>query len=130
MFSNIELPYAAGLIFIFKGLQMKGTVDYLDDAKQALRVESDYALAKALNIRASTISGYRAGRSHFDETTALKIAEACGIDPMEVIAAAAYERAKTQDVRTIWLGAWEKFSKGFRWLALPANACGALFPQV
>ena len=109
---------------------MKGTVDYLDDAKRCLRVESDYALAKAINIRASTISGYRAGRSHFDETTALKIAVACGIDPMEVIAAAAYERAKSPDVQSIWMGAWEKFSKGFQWLALPANACGTWFPQV
>lgn len=109
---------------------MKTTVDYLDEAKRCLGIESDYALSKRLDIRQSTISGYRAGRSHFDELTALKIAQACNIDPMEVIAAAAYERAKTPDVRDIWMGAWEKFSKGFRWLALPANACGALVPQV
>lgn len=109
---------------------MKSTVDYLDDAKRCLHVESDYALAKALNIRASTISGYRAGRSHFDETTALKIAAACNVEPMEVIAAANFERAKTPDIRNLWQGAWEKFSVGFRSLVLRANACRAFVPQV
>lgn len=108
---------------------MKSTVEYLDEAKKCLGIESDYALSKRLDIRQSTISGYRAGRSHFDEATALKIAMVCGIEPMEVIAAASYERAKTPDVREIWMGAWEKFSRGFRLLALPANACGTWLPQ-
>jgi ribosome-binding protein aMBF1 (putative translation factor) len=109
---------------------MKSTVDYLDEAKRRLGLESDYALSKHLDIRQSTISGYRAGRSHFDETIALKIAQACNVDPMEVIASAAYERAKSDEARAILAGLLEKISTGFRWLALPANACGTWVPQV
>ncbi|RQM46552.1 hypothetical protein EHZ19_18735 [Paraburkholderia bannensis] len=103
---------------------------YLDAAKQRLGVSSDYALGKSLGINHSAISNYRAGRSNFDDATAIKLAHAAGFDPAEILFAMQVERAKSDEARAVWSGLLEKFSKGFRLLALPANACGAWLPQV
>ncbi|MBB5469202.1 plasmid maintenance system antidote protein VapI [Paraburkholderia sp. CI2] len=103
---------------------------YLDAAKTAQRLPSDYALAKMLGIRPSAISNYRMGRSNFDEETAIKVARLIGISPAEIFAAMQIQRAKSEEVRKVWEDVLEKISKGFRWLALPANACGVFSPQV
>lgn len=92
---------------------MKTTIQYLDEAKVALGIASDYALAKALGIRTTTISNYRSGRNHFDDATAMKVAVILKIDPLEVVAAANVERAKTSDVRTMWSDAWSRFAINF-----------------
>ncbi|MGS0971061.1 helix-turn-helix domain-containing protein [Burkholderia glumae] len=99
-------------------------------AKIKRDLPSDYALAKVLATSPSAISNYRNGRSHFDDAIALKIAALCEIDPAEVLCAMQVERAKTDETRAAWNGLLEKFSRGFRWLALPANAYGAYSPQV
>ncbi|HDR9032659.1 TPA: helix-turn-helix domain-containing protein [Burkholderia vietnamiensis] len=112
---------------------MKTTVEWLDAVKARLDLPSDYAAAKALGVTRSTISGYRTGRSVFDEKTAIRVAEIMDIDPFEVIAAAHAESSRDDRTKAIWIHALEVFSKGlqgFRWLALPANACGAWAPQV
>ncbi|WP_186113239.1 helix-turn-helix transcriptional regulator [Burkholderia gladioli] len=109
---------------------MKTTIEWLDAAKARLDLQSDYAAAKALGVTRSTISGYRTGRSVFDEKTCIRVAEILGIDPLEVIASARVESAKDAETRGVWMHALEIFSKGFRLLALPANAYGALSPQV
>lgn len=126
---NVEVPF---MRVELKGVFAMSTAcsQYLDAAKQALGVTSDYALGKALGLNHSAISNYRSGRSNFDDATAIKVARAAGIDPAEVFFAMQVERAKSDDARAVWSGLLEKFSKGFRWLALPANACGAWFPQV
>ncbi|CAG9221440.1 Helix-turn-helix domain-containing protein [Burkholderia gladioli] len=103
---------------------------YLDEAKRKLALPSDYALAKALALSHSAISNYRSGRSNFDDLTAIKIAKAAGVEPAEVLFAMQVERAKSDETREVWTTLLEKFSKGFRWLALPANAYGAYSPQV
>jgi hypothetical protein len=104
---------------------------YLDLAKAKNGFPSDYALSKALGASStSVISNYRNGRSHFDDTMAIKIAYLCEIEPAEVLFAMQVERAKSDETRAVWSGLLEKFSKGFRWLALPANACGTWVPQV
>lgn len=89
------------------------TVDYLDAVKAARKITSDYALAKVLGITQSTISGYRAGRSRIDDDVALTIAEILGVHPLQVIAAANAERAKTPEQRARWSGVMEKFSVSF-----------------
>lgn len=109
---------------------MKNCDHYLDLAKIKRDLPSDYALAKLLGVSPSGITNYRKGRSHFDDATAIKIAHLCEIEPAEVLFAMQVERAKSDEARAVWSGLLEKFSKGFRWLALPANACGALIPQV
>ena len=105
---------------------MKTTIEYLDIAKKMLEIESDYELARQLDLGRSSISGYRKGKNTFDDYTALKIARVLKIDPMEVIAAANAERAKSEEEKKDW----ENFSKrlggaaativlmlvGFNWL--------------
>lgn len=92
---------------------MKTTNQYLDAVKAKHGLTSDYQLAKLLGIRQSTISGYRAERSHLDDLMALKVAELLSIDPMEIIAAANVERAKTAETKRVWTTAWERFAVNF-----------------
>ena len=89
------------------------TIDYLQAVKTRLDITSDYALAKALHIGHSTICSYRAGRSRIDDDVALSIAEILGLHPIQVIATANAERAKTPEQRARWSGVLEKFSVGF-----------------
>ena len=103
---------------------------YLDLAKIKRDLPSDYALAKLLGVSPSGITNYRKGRSHFDDAMAIRLAYLCEIDPAEILFSMQVERAKSDEARAVWSGLLEKFSKGFRWLALPANACGTWVPQV
>lgn len=93
---------------------MKTTLDYLDAVKARYALPSDYALAKALHIPQTTVSGYRSGRRVFDDDTALTVATALELNPMEVIAAANAERSKTPEQKARWIGLMEKFSGSFR----------------
>jgi len=93
---------------------MKTTVDWLAECKRRFGVESDYALAKRLGVSSQTISSYRTGRSRFDDDMALTVAEALQIDPLQVIASANAERAKTPEQRARWEAIMEKFSVSFR----------------
>lgn len=96
------------------------TLEYLDEAKKRLGVQSDYALAKALHVTHSAMSNYRAERSRIDDTVALKVASILAIDPLEIIAAANAERAKTAEMRKIWTDLMEKISVGFEVLVSAA----------
>jgi hypothetical protein len=93
---------------------MRTTIEYLDAVKARYGLPSDYALGKLLRIPHTTISGYRAKRRFFDDDTALTIATALEVNPMEVIAAANAERAKTPEQKARWIGVMEKFSGSFR----------------
>jgi hypothetical protein len=81
---------------------MRTTSQYLDALKERLNVTSDYALAKHLGIRQSTISSYRHRGSHFGEDLSIRVAEILEIDPGEVLAAMAAERTKCPAARKAW----------------------------
>ncbi|WP_349632109.1 helix-turn-helix domain-containing protein [Burkholderia glumae] len=117
-------------LLILGGIPMLNCDHYLDLAKIKRDLPSDYALAKLLGCAQSAITNYRKGRSHFDDAMAIKIAAVCEVAPEEVLFAMQVERAKSDEARAVWSGLLEKFSRGFRWLALPANAYGAYSPQV
>lgn len=87
---------------------MKTTIQYLDAIKEALDLPSDYAAAKHLHVTRAAVSRYRNGEGAFDDTTALRVAEILGIEPMEVIAAANAERARDEETRHLWERAWGK----------------------
>lgn len=87
---------------------MKTTIEYLDDAKAALKIESDYAMAKWMGVERTTVSQYRLGKRTIDDYAAARIAAALGIDPMIVIAAANAEREKTDERRDYWKNFYER----------------------
>lgn len=97
------------------------TLQYLTACKTKLGIESDYALAKALGMTQSTISGYRAGRSRMDDDAALKVAAILGIDPLEPIAAANAERAKSPEMKAVWESLMKKVQASFESLLLPVG---------
>jgi protein-disulfide isomerase-like protein with CxxC motif len=81
---------------------MKKTTDYLNDLKQKLGIVTDYELAKFLKTPRGTISRYQGKQRVLDDYTAAQVAEALGIDPMEVIAAANAEREKDKKKQEYW----------------------------
>ena len=89
------------------------TVEYLDAAKAVLRIESDYALAKAMEMRPSTISNYRAGRSQMDDEIAMKVARIIKKEPGLVMLDMHIERSKTPELRAALTGFMEKISASF-----------------
>ncbi|WP_255992048.1 hypothetical protein [Chitinolyticbacter albus] len=52
-------------------MNVKTMGDYLDAAKAALGIESDYALAKRVGVSHGAISNYRAGFSKMDDYAGL-----------------------------------------------------------
>ncbi|MBN9357525.1 MAG: helix-turn-helix domain-containing protein [Herbaspirillum huttiense] len=92
------------------------TLDFLDEAKAKNGLPSDYALSKALGLTTSAISNYRSGRSRIDDEVALKLAGLTGRNPLEVIAAANMERAKTPEMRALWESLLTKVAKSFDFL--------------
>ncbi|UZR29433.1 helix-turn-helix domain-containing protein [Methylococcus mesophilus] len=81
---------------------MKTTHDYIEAAKQALNLPSDYAMAKYLGVNKSAASNWKHGKNVIDDYTAVRIADALGIDPLEVIAAANLEREKDAKRQELW----------------------------
>ena len=80
---------------------MKSTINYLDEAKEKLGIESDYAMAKWLGVGRAAVSNWRVKRNFIDDYAAAKIAQALGVEPMEIIAAANAEREKG-DKKEFW----------------------------
>jgi len=89
------------------------TLEYLEACKERLNITSDYALAKALGLSQTGLSNYRTGRSRMDDDVALKVADILHLHPLQVIAAANAERAKTPESKARWMGVMEKFSVSF-----------------
>lgn len=81
------------------------TIDFLDAIKRRHEIQSDYALAKLLNVRQTRISHYRRGVSCFDADMALKVAEMLEMPSGYVLACIEEERAertKRPEVKAAW----------------------------
>jgi hypothetical protein len=76
--------------------------EYLNAAKQALQIKSDYALAKRLNIDNGYLSNIRKGICAVPNIIATKIAITLNIDPMTVIADIEAQRAKDPKKAEFW----------------------------
>lgn len=97
------------------------TLEYLDAAKLRLGIESDYALAKVLKMRASTISNYRARGGQMDDEIAMKVAQVLNKEPGLVMLDMHIERCKTPELRAALTGFMEKISASFNALLLGAG---------
>lgn len=85
------------------------TLEYLDAVKKRLGIESDYAVAKTLKLRASTISGYRMRGGQMDDEIAAKVGGVLGIHPGLVVLDMHRERAKTPAEQSIWQDIYQGF---------------------
>lgn len=103
------------------------TIEYLQAVKTRLEITSDYALAARLGITRSAVSKLQQGGVSFSDDVALTIADILNVHPLQVIAAANAERAKTPEQRARWSGVMEKFSLSFNLLLLGASPRQASF---
>lgn len=84
---------------------MKTIIEYLDFLKE--KTGSDYASAKLLGISKVSISSIRKREQLADET-AIKIAEALGVEKDELLIVAAIARSEG-DVKKAWINHAKKF---------------------
>lgn len=89
------------------------TVEYLQQAKRRLGIESDYALAKAMGITRSGMSALSNGKTTMSDETALKMAKILELHPAIVLADMHAEREKDPAIRAVWVSVMAKFSLGF-----------------
>lgn len=97
------------------------TVEYLQQAKKALNIESDYALAKSLGVTRSSISGLVNGKNTMSDETAIKVASIIGKHAGIIMLDMRREREKNPEVRAVWSEVMEKISMGFKTLLMPAK---------
>lgn len=81
---------------------MSYTNELIDRYKKAIKVDSDYAVAKALGLRPNRISNYRTGISHADDKTAVMLATVLHLDPLETIARINMDRATDRKDKAFW----------------------------
>lgn len=83
---------------------MRAVEKWLEAAKRAAGVQSDYALAKALGVGHSRLSMYRSGASRaMNDDLAMRIADLTGAHPSVILAELHADRAKSEKVRSAWL---------------------------
>lgn len=75
---------------------------YLDAVKAQLNIESDYALAKRLEVTRGQIVAMRNGTRPIALATAFKIAIALELDPAHVVADLEEQREKNEKRRDFW----------------------------
>jgi len=92
---------------------MKTIKELLDETKAAKGIETDYALAKALDLHSGLISDYYSGKRSPNEYACLRIAEALA-RPLDEILAAVRIEAEKDDTRR---EAWRKYYKSIGGIA-------------
>jgi predicted transcriptional regulator len=78
------------------------TLDLLERAKAAAGGASDYRIAQLLGVPRTTVSNYRNGVTRPENPIAMRLADLCGLDPVEVVASVNLERAKSETDRELW----------------------------
>lgn len=76
--------------------------EYLDAAKARLNLESDYALAKALDCLPNHVSEVRSGKRHVPLDVAFRLAITLEMDPAQVVADLEEQREKNAKRRGFW----------------------------
>lgn len=82
---------------------METSKDFARAIKARYNIESDYALAKTLHLRSSTMSAHKSGRAKtFGEDTGYRIAELLDLPAEYVLSCLAAERSKDIKVKKVW----------------------------
>lgn len=90
---------------------MTHTEHYLDLLRQRLDLPSDYAVAKALNVSRQCVSGWRTGRTSFDEVTARRIAKLLDIEPGVLLVAMLADRTRDEESRRAFEWVFERLER-------------------
>lgn len=85
--------------------------DFLDRAKSAAGIESDYALGKLTGLGKANISSYRLEKSAPDERAILKLCALTGDDPAEIASLIQWSRASNDDAASLWRRVAEQVKK-------------------
>lgn len=83
----------------------------LDRLKHAHALQSDYALAKLLNVNQQTVAFWRSGRSAPEAAIVVKIAELLDQEPLPVVALIELEREQHKKQPRPWIiELWRRYS--------------------
>ncbi len=82
---------------------MKTLENYIDEFKEKLKIDSDYAVAKELGIARQQLSRIRNGYTAIGREKCIRIAQALKIDPVEIIATIEAAKEKTPEVKAVWI---------------------------
>ncbi len=96
---------------------MKLCIDYLRQLQQE-KGWSRFRIAKEIGVSSGRIYQLFDQGGTYDDQTAIAVAKALGIDPVEVVTAAHLERSKDPEVKAVWSSILEKISVGFESLVL------------
>lgn len=97
--------------------------DFLDRAKKAAGVTSDYALGvKVLGFpKSTTVTNWRSGRSMPDERSILKLCELTGDNPFYVATMIQSMRAANDDAAGLWRQLADQVKKGSKAVLMTAG---------
>jgi transcriptional regulator with XRE-family HTH domain len=102
------------------------TNEYLAKTKNALGIQSDYALAQHLGVTRSAVSKLQKGMTLMGDETAIRVADILKMPRAAVLADVYAEREKNPEIAAVWRSVWEKFSVGFDYLLSGGLPHGAL----
>lgn len=91
---------------------MKLCIDYLREI-ESLKGWSRYRISRELGLSSQRVYQLFDTGGTYNEETAYKVASVLNLNPVEVMAAAQFERAKTPEIKAVWEGLLEKISMGF-----------------
>lgn len=89
------------------------TIDYMNQVKRRLEIESNYALAKALGITQQAVGAMMSGKTTMGDATALKVADILKIQRALVLADVHAEREKNPELAAVWRSLVDKLALGF-----------------
>lgn len=90
---------------------MKNANQFLNQILSRHELRSDYELANFLGITRSAVSRYRTKpEATFDDEVACKVAAALDLEPGYVLACMAAYRAKSAEVRKVWVETAKRFA--------------------
>ncbi len=94
------------------GVTVRNTTNVLlDQIREAKGLNSDYALAKVLNVNHGAIGHYRGGRSHMRDDLVLLAAKMLGLAPAPLLNQIAGERTKDAELARIWKDAAKQLGR-------------------
>lgn len=86
-----------------KNQTLMTTLELLDELKSLNNNASDYRAAQIIGVKPQTVSKWRTQGSIPDDDTAVRVADALGVQPEYVLACVHAERCKTPQARSAWL---------------------------